>query len=203
MERYLYGEYSSAELGFAGGLVLRPVLDIISQHSPSTIIELGCGNGSFASLLSKHCKVVALDSSTSGIEIARKNFENIEFFEDSVYADLKSKYGTFDCVVSIEVIEHLYDPRKFIRNAYELLNDDGILVLSTPYHGYLKNLALALTGKLDAHFTALWDGGHIKFWSVETITKLLNENGLVVERVLRIGRVPPLAMTMVVVAKKC
>jgi len=32
---------------------------------------------------------------------------------------------------------------------------------------------LALTGKMDKHFTAIWDGGHIKFFSVKTLTNLL------------------------------
>jgi 2-polyprenyl-6-hydroxyphenyl methylase/3-demethylubiquinone-9 3-methyltransferase len=31
--------------------------------------------------------------------------------------------------------------------------------LSTPDHGYLKNLALALSGKIDSHLSALWDDG--------------------------------------------
>ena len=43
-------------------------------------------------------------------------------------------------------------------------------MLSTPYHGYLKNLALAVSGRMDRHFTALHVGGHIKFFSIETLT---------------------------------
>ena len=46
-----------------------------------------------------------------------------------------------------------------------------------PHHGNLKNCAFALSGKLDAHFSALWDGGHIKFWSRRTLTALLQEAG--------------------------
>jgi hypothetical protein len=49
--------------------------------------------------------------------------------------------------------------------------------LTTPYHGYLKNLALAISGKMDKHFTALWDGGHIKFFSVVTMKSLLISEG--------------------------
>jgi 2-polyprenyl-6-hydroxyphenyl methylase/3-demethylubiquinone-9 3-methyltransferase len=37
-------------------------------------------------------------------------------------------------------------------------------VISTPFHGYWKNIALAVSGKFDDHFTALWNGGHIKFF---------------------------------------
>jgi 2-polyprenyl-6-hydroxyphenyl methylase/3-demethylubiquinone-9 3-methyltransferase len=49
----------------------------------------------------------------------------------------------------------------------------GMGFLSTPYHGYLKNLALAVSGKMDSHFGALWYGGHVKFFSIKTLQKLL------------------------------
>lgn len=79
---------------------------------------------------------------------------------------------------------------------------EGIAIISTPYHGYWKNLALALTGKMDAHFTALWDHGHIKFWSIKTLGKLLREAGFVDIRFKRVGQVPALAKSMVVIARK-
>jgi 2-polyprenyl-6-hydroxyphenyl methylase/3-demethylubiquinone-9 3-methyltransferase len=74
--------------------------------------------------------------------------------------------------------------------------------VSTPYHGYLKNLALALSGKLDKHFTALWDGGHIKFFSIATLGQLLREAGFKDLRFVRVGRIPPLAKSMLAIAKK-
>lgn len=75
-------------------------------------------------------------------------------------------------------------------------------MISTPYHGYWKNLALALAGKMDDHFTALWDHGHIKFWSVRTLDALLEEAGFVDVCFERVGRVPALAKSMVAVARK-
>jgi 2-polyprenyl-6-hydroxyphenyl methylase/3-demethylubiquinone-9 3-methyltransferase len=104
-------------------------------------------------------------------------------------------------VLSLEVIEHLYSPRLFVDRARDALVDRGSLVLSTPFHGYWKNLALALAGKLDAHFTALWDGGHIKFWSERTLRALLEERGFVVDRFALCGRIAPLAKSMVVLAR--
>jgi len=109
-------------------------------------------------------------------------------------------------VLSLEVVEHLFDPRGFAKTAHDLLKPGGILVLSTPYHGYLKNLALALTGKMDAHFTALWDGGHIKFWSKKTLGMLLTEAGFTNLEFHLAGRIPPVAKakakSMIVVARK-
>ena len=53
----------------------------------------------------------------------------------------------FDAVVSTEVVEHLYAPHELIRFSWEALKPGGHLILTTPYDGYLKNLALAVTGK--------------------------------------------------------
>jgi 2-polyprenyl-6-hydroxyphenyl methylase/3-demethylubiquinone-9 3-methyltransferase len=55
---------------------------------------------------------------------------------------------------------------------------------------------------MDAHFTALWDHGHIKFWSVRTVTALCREAGFLDVSVVRVGRVPPLAKSMIVIARK-
>jgi 2-polyprenyl-6-hydroxyphenyl methylase/3-demethylubiquinone-9 3-methyltransferase len=75
-------------------------------------------------------------------------------------------------------------------------------MISTPYHGYWKNLALAITGKMDRHFTALWDNGHIKFWSMKTLTILLEEAGFPDVRFKRVGRIPALAKSMIAIARK-
>ena len=55
---------------------------------------------------------------------------------------------------------------------------------------------------MDRHFTALWDHGHIKFWSMATLGELLREAGFVDLRFERVGRVPALAKSMIAVARK-
>ena len=62
-------------------------------------------------------------------------------------------------MISTEVVEHLYAPRDWAIAAFRALNPRGMLVGTTPYHGYLKNLAVVLSGKFDSHMSPLWDGG--------------------------------------------
>jgi len=57
----------------------------------------------------------------------------------------------------------VYAPRDYAKTLFDLVAPGGIALVSRPYRGYAKNLVMALTGKFDAHFTALWDHGHIKF----------------------------------------
>ena len=74
-------------------------------------------------------------------------------------------------------------------------------MLTTPYHGYLKNLALSVFGKWDAHFTSEWEGGHIKFWSRATLTNLLGNAGFEVFEFSGVGRVPYLWKSMILVSR--
>jgi len=122
--------------------------------------------------------------------------------QGSAYDDLASKYGTFPVVISLEVVEHVYFPRQFAATLYGLLEPNGTAIVSTPYHGYWKNLALAVTGKWDAHFRALWDHGHIKFWSLKTLRILLADAGFRDIRFVRVDRIPPLAKSMIAIAKR-
>src|SRR5207244_287039 len=76
----------------------------------------------------------------------------------------------FDSVVSAEVIEHLYTPRDFARGCFAALKPGGKFLCTTPYHGYLKNILICVLNQFDNHFNPLRDGGHIKFWSLKTLT---------------------------------
>ena len=164
------------------------------------ILDLGCGNGAVAAmLLDEGYKVYGLDASASGISIANGMHPG-RFFLHDISSDslpIELRNIAFDLVISTEVIEHLYAPREYMQRLRTILADrGGEVILSTPYHGYLKNLALALTNKLDSHFTVLWDGGHIKFWSRSTLTRLLEEFGFEVTEFRGFGRVPYLWKSM-------
>ena len=64
------------------------------------------------------------------------------------------------------------------------------MVVTTPYHGYAKNLALAVTGRFDGHWVPLSDYGHIKFFSKRTLGMLARECGVEPTRWYRLGRNP-------------
>jgi len=48
----------------------------------------------------------------------------------------------------------------------------------------------------------LWKNGHIKFWSQKTLNQLLDQTGFKEMKFFRQGRIPPLAKSMIVKAKK-
>jgi|ERR1041385_2631126 2-polyprenyl-3-methyl-5-hydroxy-6-metoxy-1,4-benzoquinol methylase len=162
-----------------------------------SICDLGCGNGHITGRLAAlGYQVTGVDASASGIKIARRTYPDVEFVEALIAGDLK-RLGSFDLVISSDVIEHLYRPSDLLEAATALLKPQGQLLLGTPYHGYLKNLALAASGKMDAHFSVLHDGGHIKFFSVHTLSQLLVTHGFSDLSFTYYGRAPWLWKNMI------
>jgi 2-polyprenyl-6-hydroxyphenyl methylase/3-demethylubiquinone-9 3-methyltransferase len=143
-----------------------------------------------------------VDPSESGIAQAHRNFPHLKLEVGSTELDLAAEYGRFPVVLSLEVVEHVFAPREYARRVFDLLEPGGVAILSTPYHGYWKNLALAASGKMDSHFTALWDYGHIKFWSIKTLGQLLRETGFTDLEFHRVGRFGPMAKSMISVSHK-
>lgn len=194
------------ELQQASKYLLPSVTDLIRDVPPhGVVVDLGCGNGSvLAQFRQRGWELHGFDISRRAIEIASKAYSDIQFDCVDLTTDLSSHplAGRCDAVISTEVIEHIFLPRLYVKNCFSFLKPGGILIISTPYHGYLKNLALALFGKMDFHHTALLDYGHIKFWSRRTLTTLLEERGFEVERFIGAGRAPFLWCSMVILAKK-
>ncbi|WP_027553026.1 bifunctional 2-polyprenyl-6-hydroxyphenol methylase/3-demethylubiquinol 3-O-methyltransferase UbiG [Bradyrhizobium sp. Cp5.3] len=198
--------FDDAELNGSHDILLPCLLAVLEERGSgkgTRVMDLGCGNGAVTELLHRRGhSVVGVDPSESGIRYAREKYPHLQIDRGSAYEPISGKYGQFDFVVSLEVVEHLYNPRKYAATVHSLLKPGGTAIISTPYHGYWKNLTMAVTGRLDHHFTALWDHGHIKFWSYKTLRLLLEEAGLRDIQFHRVGRIPPLAKSMLAVARK-
>lgn len=182
------------------------VLNILRQLQVKRVLDLGAGNGALCSQLAlSGYETVGVECDEGGVEIARRSYPNIRFYRFGVQddpAELMKDEKPFDAVVSTEVIEHLFSPHLLPKYASGTLKEGGYLVISTPYHGYWKNLALSIANAWDKHHAPLWHGGHIKFWSRHTLTQLLVENGFGYVSFSGVGRFPYLWRSMVLVAKK-
>ncbi|HYX14989.1 MAG TPA: methyltransferase domain-containing protein [Nostoc sp.] len=203
-DKYEYS-YSDSKPGHHHSYLIKPLMEMISESidlfehkTKLRILDIGCCNGSLSNLIAHQgYEVVGVEESESGIKLANQTFPNCRFIEGTIYnlpyAELG---GKFDIVIATEVIEHLFAPKELVRNAKQCLNPNGRLILTTPYHGYLKNLMFAVSGKMDKHFTTLWDGGHIKFFSVATMTALLDTEDYTNIKFKFAGRFPYLWKSM-------
>lgn len=175
------------------------VIGLCRRVGARRVLDLGCGNGAFCRVLTdRGFEAVGCDPSESGVRIAARAVPAATFRQLGVYDDPAAlDEPHFDAVVAIEVVEHLYLPRHLPRFARRVLKPGGSLILTTPYHGYLKNLAIGVLGRWDTHWSPLWDGGHVKFWSVRTLRALVEPEGFSYERFSGVGRVPGFWKSMV------
>jgi 2-polyprenyl-3-methyl-5-hydroxy-6-metoxy-1,4-benzoquinol methylase len=184
---------------------LRKVMNERLGSKRGRVLDIGCGNGYVTAQLAKQGhEVVGIDASEDGIILARQAHPEIRFLVGSAYdEEVASVVGDgFDMIISLEVVEHLFYPRRLLNQAHRLLGDGAFLILSTPYHGYWKNLAISLLSGWDRHFGVGLDGGHIKFFSQHTLQGMLLEAGFEDIRFAGAGRVPYLWKSMLLSAAK-
>ena len=140
---------------------LAPVIArFLTRNRCRKILDLGCGNGALAERLAREgFSVTGVDPDEQGIALARKRARG-EFIVASCYDDPERLGLTdFDAVICLEVIEHLYWPGAAIQFAKKALTDSGWLIVSTPYHGFFKNLCISLANRWDRHWNPLRRGG--------------------------------------------
>lgn len=133
-----------------------------------SILEIGSGLGYLTYSLNKAgYKTTGLDISNDAVSSAKQQYGN--FYESGNLFDIvEDRKYRYDCVVMTEIIEHLEDPKSFIKTALSLLKDGGKLIVTTP------NKSAAPKG-------TIWQGDippvHLWFLAEESISKLADDLG--------------------------
>ena len=120
---YTYSDYGTAPDPPHQPMYLARILRTLkSDHGIRTILDAGCGDGNFAASLADHgYQMYGIDLSESGIRIASKRACGT-FALGSMYDDLRMPFqdvASFDAVIAIDTVEHLYSPRIFARRSFE------------------------------------------------------------------------------------
>ncbi len=166
------------------------------------LLDIGCGNGYLTKKLSKNFdKTIAIDTSESAIEQAKKDYSGSVNFtlSDLNNLDIKDK---LNCITLIEVMEHLYSPDSLLKNINKFCDNNTKVIISTPFHGFIKNLLIMLSGKFDNHFSPLWEHGHIKFFTKKTLMEICVRNNFKIENIYYSGRFYPISKSMIFVLSK-
>ena len=124
--------------GFEYLSYMSKVVDFVTEVMPSSILDVGCGDGRLIELLSKSVvykkinRVKGIDISRSAIEFAKLlNPELGGVFYELDIADITEHY---DCVTCIETLEHIPNEmiKRMVSNLFRILQVDGYLIISVP-----------------------------------------------------------------------
>lgn len=174
----------------------------IPREKGIVILDFGCGAGHLIEEMHRvnpDARFIGVDVSREALARASSHSPYAEFHhvEEGEKAPLSD--ASVDFTLSSEVIEHVYDTEWMAMEMARVLRPGGRLLLTTPYHGFLKNLAIVFLG-FNRHFNPV--GPHVRFFSRRSITVLLQRYGLKVVAYDYYGRVYPFSHSIVVYAEK-
>ena len=134
-EKYesIYAEGSLKYFSITGFSMSKLIIDLMPSWNNLDVLEIGCGEGRLAAMLSfaGAKKVDAIDYSNEAIKIAQKtlNLENVSFS----CADYQTINKRYDVVVLQGVLEHFDNSFEALKHIIEKnLKDDGRVILTTP-----------------------------------------------------------------------
>ncbi len=104
------------------------------------LLEVGCGAGKGTEIFSKVCSnYTAIDKNDSLIAHHQAKYPNYRFINSFVPPFVGVESNSFDCVVTLQVIEHIEDDHNFLKEIYRVLKPGGKAIITTP------NIKLSLT----------------------------------------------------------
>jgi 2-polyprenyl-3-methyl-5-hydroxy-6-metoxy-1,4-benzoquinol methylase len=150
--------------------------DLLKQISPESIHEVGCGEGFWVlHWRKKGFKIRGSDFSSLVIDIAKKNAEQMgadpNLFSVRSIEELNPKEDSAECILCLEVLEHLEEPEFALEKLKSL--EARLYVFSVPQEPVWRILNV-LRGKYLTSFGNT--PGHLQHWSRGQFVKFISEH---------------------------
>ena len=145
--KYRNGQKNSDEaVAMTAVFVHEKVLEITASLSKGCVLDIPCGQGALSENLRKQgFEIFCGDYDSDNYRIKGGNFHRLD-----LNCNLPYKDKTFDCVTSVEGIEHIENPHLLIREISRVLKNGGHLVITTPN---IMNIKSRLYFLLRSYFT--------------------------------------------------
>lgn len=152
------------------------------------VLEIGCASGSQTRVLAQDlgCSVVGIEIDPVAAERARPFCERIIVGDvESLPLERLLDPGAFDAVLMGDVLEHLRSPEEILRRSRAFLKPSGFLIASIPNFTHASITYEIAHGKFEYNEKGLLDDTHIRFFSRQSVLKLFDSAGYIVERLER------------------
>ena len=142
--------------------------------SETKFLEIGCAHGGIVSRVNdfgvKECQVVEPNIQDSDF-VKYKNPNVIVHNSILKDADLPKDY--FDIIVAFDVVEHVFNPKDFLKKCFDLLKENGILVVAIPNH----NDVLLTNYECEKYQKFYYHKAHINYFTSHSILDLCESVG--------------------------
>lgn len=145
------------------------------------VIDFGCSSGFLAKALKKefNCKVWGVEMDPNDAKIAKKYCEDVfigDLDEDGWATSLK-KDQNYDVAIFADVLEHLKNPVRVLKEVKKLLTPDGYLVISIPNVAHSAIRLELLSGEWEYEKLGIMDETHLRFFTRRSTGNLLEKAG--------------------------
>lgn len=149
------------------------------------ILDIGCADGVFTKVVldkSNAENVIGIDVLEESIDWAKKHWRKEKRMEFEV-ADghkLNFKSSSFDTATALEVLEHVAEPEKVLREIYRILKPGGYAVFLVPSDSLLfKTLWYNFWTKTRG---SIWDHTHIQSYADNNLVRIAKKSGFKIEK---------------------
>lgn len=174
----------------------RRIVEEIDPKSGDKILEVGCGDGFYLHLLSnleiKKLELVGVDFNPMALASAKKNLagKKVTLKRADLMKKIPFKNESFNKVIMSEVLEHLPDDVKGLKEVKRVLKKGGILVLTVPNHNYpffwdpVNWILEHITGNhiKEGFWSGLWNQ-HLRLYKPREAKRSVEKAGFKVEKV--------------------
>ncbi len=170
----------------------RPEIQARVPSSAARVLDLGCASGALGAALKARqgCEVVGVERDGEYALRAREQLDEV-LVSDVEAVDLAA-LGHFDCVVAGDILEHLVDPWRVVRDAAALLSAGDTLVVSLPNVRYWETFwQLGVKGTWPKRSLGIFDRTHLRWFTLRDAYDLLDQAGCDVAHVDRMLRLRP------------
>ena len=152
------------------------LLDMLSDTPPKCILDLGCSGGRLAERLRKLGHHV---TGVDGIEVDGVRDRVDEFVLGNLEDGVPAAVGTgFDVVIAADVIEHVTDPLRLLRQMADVVTGTGEILISAPNFGHWYPRLRVASGMFDYDRRGILDETHLRFFSRSSLLRTVRASGI-------------------------
>ncbi|HQE11641.1 MAG TPA: class I SAM-dependent methyltransferase [Flavipsychrobacter sp.] len=166
-----------------------PRLEMLSfiPKDAKRLLDIGCSTGGFGANLKKVTSTIeiwGIEPYSSAASEASKQLDKVinGIFEK----DMPELEGQkFDVIVFNDVLEHLVNPEKVLKDCHQYLNEGGVVVASIPNIMYFPLFVKQLLLKEDWEYMkeGVFDNTHLRFFTKKSMLRLFKDSGYTVQHI--------------------
>jgi 2-polyprenyl-3-methyl-5-hydroxy-6-metoxy-1,4-benzoquinol methylase len=141
---------------------------ILKNNTIKNVLDIACGECYMLEILRDLQPSLSLHGTEHESAKDNLNKKNISFLEGGFYPQTNEK---FDLIIFTEAIEHINDVNDFLKNAYKLLNKNGLIYLTTPNFNSVERFFM------QSNWGMIMPPEHLSYFSTQTLNMSLTKNG--------------------------